>query len=324
MDEVLRFVADAAGARGARRGARIQSLWSGYGELFRVELEGASEPGRRSVVVKWARPPASARDSAGDARKRRSYQVETAFYRDVAPRCGDGCRVPRLLGSRIGDGEWMLVLEDLDDAGFDARQRRIDGKSLDACLAWLAAFHAQFLGARFDQLWPTGTYWHLATRNDELARIDDPALREAAPRIDALLEAGRYPTLVHGDAKEANFCFTRDGRAVAAVDFQYVGGGCAMKDVAYLLHGRHDEPSPGVPSPHLATYFQHLGTALGARRDAAATHDVDAVEAEWRRLYPVARLDFCRFLAGWAPEHWRGDADGQRFVARTLRDGTLD
>ena len=40
---------------------------------------------------------------------------------------------------------------------------------------------------------------------------------------------------MHGDAKLANFLFTSDHSQVAGVDFQYVGGGCGMKDVAYLL-----------------------------------------------------------------------------------------
>ena len=41
--------------------------------------------------------------------------------------------------------------------------------------------------------------------------------------------------LAHGDAKVANFCFTNDQHAVAAVDFQYVGGGIGTQDVIYFL-----------------------------------------------------------------------------------------
>jgi len=87
-----------------------------------------------------------------------------------------------------------------------------------------------------------------------------------------------------GDAKEANFCFTADARAAAAVDFQYAGRGCGMKDVAYLLAG-HDDA-------HVETYFAALREALGG---ATAV----PVEAEWRGLYRTAQRDLQRFFAGW-------------------------
>jgi hypothetical protein len=307
---VLDWIAEVMGARRARRGRQIQSLWSGYGELFRIELEGGIAP---TAVVKWVRPPAHARATVSDVRKRRSYDVEAAFYRDYAPRCDDSCRVARLYGSRALEGEWLFVLEDLDAAGFAVRHEDAEATPLGACLSWLASFHARFLDGRGDGLWPTGTYWHLATRMDELPAIPDRALRDSAPVLDARLSAARYQTILHGDPKEANFCFTEDGRRVAAVDFQYAGRGCAMKDVAYLLYGRHDEPADGIAHAHLDTYFREL-------RAAAATTDLDltALEAEWRSLYPIARLDFCRFLAGWRPSLWHRDRRGQEFARDAL------
>jgi hypothetical protein len=290
----LDWIAASLGARSVRR-QTIQSLWGGYGELFRVELTGAS---MRTAIVKYARPPHGTPADASFERKCRSYDVEIAFYRAVAPRCDDTCRVARLLAARgsRAEGEWTIVLEDLDARGFDVRVDEASGAQLDAALAWLASFHARFLGEHVDGVWPIGTYWHLATRQDELAIIADRTLRDAAPRITAQLAAGRYQTLLHGDPKEANFCFTRDGAAVAAVDFQYTGRGCAMSDVAYLLYGRSDEPADGIDHTRLDTYFRHLRRSLARRADPV---DADAVEAEWRALYPVARLDFTRFLAGW-------------------------
>ena len=104
-------------------------------------------------------------------------------------------------------------------------------------------------------------------------------------------------TIVHGDAKLANFCFgANEG---AAVDFQYVGGGCGMRDVAYLLAGEQDEQRL------LDAYFAEL-----ARPE---------VEREWRPLYPIAVADFYRFLAGWAKDHWRSNRDAQRVMREVLR-----
>jgi hypothetical protein len=274
---LLDWIATATGARAARRTEHIQTLWSGYGEILRVELDGGIAP---TAIVKCVQPPARATGTVSDRRKRRSYDVETAFYRDLAPRCDDTCRVARLYASRVTAEGWLLVLEDLDARGYADRRDEANGAALAACLRWLASFHARFLGEPCEQL---GTYWHLATRRDELAAIADRDVRAAAPVLDAQLSAARFQTILHGDPKEANFCFTRDGRAVAAVDFQYTGRGCGMKDVAYLLHGRNDDPAP-----HLDTYFRYLGATA-------------ELEAEWRALYPIAVRDFQRFLAGWRP-----------------------
>ena len=320
MDPELLWIAKATGAEGVRRGERIQSLWSGYGELFRVHLTGADA---ETAVVKWVKPPARLRGASNDvshARKCRSYDVETAWYRSFAPRCDPTCRVPALMGSRVSKDQWLFLLEDLDAAGFPERRRDPKGAELDRCLAWLAAFHARFVGVAPDGLWKTGTYWHLATRPDELAAIDDDALREAAPVLDRKLRACAFQTLVHGDAKPANFCFTpsrrAEGGAVAAVDFQYVGGGCGMKDVAYLLSGGSGNGSEAIEQRHLDTYFGYLRGAFAARTDFV---HVDALETEWRTLYPIACADYYRFIAGWAKEHWRSDGHGQRVTRAVLR-----
>lgn len=315
---MLEWITALTGATSATPGAHIQTLWSGYGEIFRVHLEGATTD---SVVVKHVRPPTATNHPRGwntsrsHERKLRSYEVEAHFYEHFAPRCGPACRVPTCVGVQSDETGWTFALEDVDAAGFAGRRDDLGDRGLDACLRWLAHFHATFLGATPDGLWETGTYWHLATRPDELEATKDGALKEAAEQIDRRLSQARYRTFVHGDAKIANFCFSEDDSEVAAVDFQYVGGGCGMKDVAYFfsscLTSRECERRA---DDLLDVYFEHLGAAL-RERDFV---EFDALEAEWRALYPFAWADFLRFLAGWSPGHWKIDRYSERLTAIAL------
>lgn len=288
MDAALEsFVTRATGAGGVERVERIQTLWGGYGRLLRAHLRGGTHA---ALIVKHViAPPATSGADLGHRRKLRSYRVEQAFYARYAERCPSGARVAAHLGQAHDHDSFVLLLEDLDAAGFSRRMRDPRGAELDVCLGWLAAFHAAFLHTAPEDLWEEGSYWHLATRPEELAAIAGTALHTRAPENDRRLREARHRTLIHGDAKPANFCFRADGRAVAAVDFQYVGGGTGMRDVAYLLHGL---PS-GEATRALDVYFARL------RASISKEIDVGAVESEWRALYPVAVEDFERFVAGW-------------------------
>jgi hypothetical protein len=316
---VLDWIVEVTGASGARMGECIQSLWNGYGQVRRVALHGASVG---SVILKWVMPPVDAshpRGWAGDRsheRKLRSYAVELAFWRDVAPRCDTTCRVPHCFGARRLDGEFQFLMEDLDAAGFSRRRQDLTPAEVAPCLAWLAAFHASFMGRVEGNLWPVGTYWHLDTRPDELAAIADPVLIKAAPHFDRLLNEASYATLVHGDAKVANFCFTPDGDAVAAVDFQYTGGGVGVKDVAYLLSSCLDSATcERHADACLDLYFKRLELELARLRPDVNGHEV---ERQWRALYPIAWADFVRFLAGWAPDHWKLNTYSRRMLQDAL------
>lgn len=267
------------GARHARRADRLQSLWKGYGEVVRYTLDGASVP---AVVVKCVQPPADR--GLSHRRKLRSYAVEQCFYTRYAPRFGG--RLARVWGAEELGAGWVFVFEDLVAAGLSPHHPG----PRDAILRWLARFHATFLGDPGVGLWETGSYWHLATRPDELAQMAPGPLRDAARALDARLAGARFQTLVHGDAKPANFLGSE--REVAAVDFQYVGRGPGVRDLAYTCRteDRHDTER------QLAVYFAALRTWLPDHIDA------DALEDEWRALFPVAWADYQRFLAGWAPD----------------------
>jgi len=300
------IVSQATGAKTTERGEVIQSLWSGYGEIVRYELDGAEAT---SAVIKHVMFPSEVNHPRGwhndlsHQRKVKSYEVEMAWYRDWASRCDDSCRVPHCYASETIGEEHLIVLEDLDAAGFPVRKTELELDGVVLCLKWLAHFHARFMGEQPDDLWPIGTYWHLATRPDELAVMDDEALCEAAPVIDSILSNARFQTLVHGDAKLANFCFSADGVSVAAVDFQYVGGGCGMKDVAYFLGScLNDREHVLYEEDLLDEYFKELKYSLLAR---SSSIDIAALESEWRALFPVAQADFYRFLVGWMPTHWK-------------------
>jgi aminoglycoside phosphotransferase (APT) family kinase protein len=183
-------------------------------------------------------------------------------------------------------------------------------------LRWLAAFHARFLGSAPEGLWKVGTYWQLGTRPEEHRAMRHQALRSAAARIDAALNAARFKTFVHGDAKLENVCFARAGDEVALVDFQYVGGGVGVKDVAYFLSSclLPRECAAAVPG-YVDDYFRELRDAVWANGGGA---DVAELEREWRALFPLAWVDFYRFLLGWAPGQYDRDPYSEQLTSEVL------
>lgn len=221
-------------------------------------------------------------------------------------------------------------MEDLTQAGFSHHATSLTVTQAETVLRWLACFHAQFVIKRSDishnkiNVWEHGTYWHLSTRMDEFNAMQESELKGKAHAVSEKLDECEYQTLVHGDAKVANFCFTSCFEHCAAVDFQYVGYGVGIKDVAYFLGSAlsTSEQSKFL-SYFLSVYFDALKEALRLRNtqlidstnaeDAPypfaflSEDDIATLEMQWRNLFSFACADFHRFLSGWSPTHWKID-----------------
>lgn len=281
----------------------IQSLWSGYGQIARIELVGAAV---KTVVVKHINltkgneHPRGWNTNLSHQRKVKSYEVETNWYKHWIQDCTHNCKWPNFIGTYEERNEQWIILEDLN-VEFPLRKHKVSIAEVKVCLHWLAHFHATFMQQEPTDLWAVGTYWHLETRTDEWEKMEHEALKAKAHLIDTLLNKCQYKTIVHGDAKLANFCFSKSGREVAAVDFQYVGGGCGMKDVAYFLGScLSSEELVFQEKDLLEYYFEALVLAI---KNSNSTIDCNKLLSEWRTMYPIACVDFTRFLLGWMPEH---------------------
>jgi thiamine kinase-like enzyme len=292
----------------------IQSLWSGYGDISRY----VSPRFKTTFIVKHISPPLEPIHPRGwntrksHQRKLQSYQIEANFYQDYASLCDEHCVVPKLLAEFSENQQQILVLQDLDQAGFSLRKNQAVVADVMLGIKWLAYFHARFLQQDSYNLWPIGTYWYLATRQDEFEVMQAGKLKDAAQALDTVLNNARFQTLVHGDAKLANFCFpdNHGPRRLAAVDFQYVGKGVGVKDLAYFLGAcLNQEDLFKHEQSLLDEYFLHLKNALNHYQ---VEIDFTHLQQEWRSLYPLAWADFYRFLLGWSPGHYKINAYMQK------------
>lgn len=165
-------------------------------------------------------------------------------------------------------------------------------------------------------LWKQGGYHYLATRMSELHSID--------ARLDSWGQLGLHadsdlPTavdwclnnpsdrthlsLIHGDVKAENMAFSRDGKQMAMYDFQYVGIGLGVQDLAKFL-------TTSIPSRHL--------NSASAEEDLLKTYHAfllnnlpEDAEYEWENLiqdWELALVSWVRFLAGWSGGFW-GNVD---------------
>lgn len=281
----------------------IQSLWSGYGKISRWQLSGSTVD---TVIVKSIMldqtndHPRGWNTDLSHNRKVKSYKVETYWYEKWNHHCSTSCRIPKFIGSfKEGKRQW-IVMEDLSPY-FPLIKQTLTINEAKVCLKWLAHFHLQFLNKKPEGLWEIGTYWHLQTRPEELQKMNHSALKAKAHLIDEKLNQCKYQTIVHGDAKVANFCFSTDGKEVAAVDFQYIGGGCGMKDVVYFLGSCLSASECEKYEEELLNfYFSEFEKGFATNRFQFSFKEL---ETEWRSLYSLASADFTRFLLGWMPSH---------------------
>lgn len=292
----------------------IQELWSGYGSLERWDVNG------ESIIVKLIQNQKVQKHSrgwssdVGHVRKVKSYEIEQNFYRQFSSK-HHNLDIPRLFSKVRKEQYSITVLEDLKNH----HARPISNPNEDQIqnsLRWLAKFHAEFLGDRAKGLWEQGRYWYLNTRREEYERMEDRSLKEKARAIDDRLQFAQFQTIIHGDAKSANFLYNEE--KAFAVDFQYVGKGAGIIDVMYFFSSclANDELFENVERL-LEDYFAYLKTQIGNQTV------FKKLEMEWRALYPFAWADFLRFLDGWSPGHWKmGEyANEQKRIAlETLSD----
>jgi len=331
----------------------LQPLWSGYGKISRYYSPKLAT----SVIVKSVTPPHSIIHPRGwhsevaHQRKLTSYTIEANFYqtyaKDFVKLCPKSCYIPQIINfsksheyskSQEKIETQVLVMEDLQHLGFHDKNSPLSLTDIKAVIHWLANFHARFIGHKADNLWPVGTYWYLETRQDELNNMQDGPLKQAAHFIDSTLNNVHYQTIVHGDAKLANFCFSgannsdeidnkednqrgnkldNTSKRIAAVDFQYVGKGIGVKDLAYFLgSGLTDNDLTKRHNELLNYYFDELSQAcIDYKQDI----NFSALEKEWRKLYSFANADFHRFLQGWSPKHQKINNYLQRQTNLALR-----
>ncbi len=279
----------------------VQNLWSNYGSLLRVNNSQQSFIVKVIKIPDLSNHPRGWNSSISHNRKKKSYLIENNWYERYNYALKD-CYFPRLITSGTVNEEQFLILEDLQIAGYSPAPIDIS-ESIKLVIKWLASFHANYIMVAPKDLWKIGTYWHLQTRPEEFAVMDNSALKANAKQIDEKLNQAKYKTIIHGDAKLANFLFHKSENKCAAVDFQYVGGGVGVKDLAYFLSSVYEEDDLfKYEETNLDLYFSTLTEALASKM---TTEQINDLEKEWRTLYSFAWCDFYRFLLGWSPGHYK-------------------
>ncbi|KAJ5594127.1 uncharacterized protein N7459_000335 [Penicillium hispanicum] len=209
-------------------------------------------------------------------------------------------------------------------AGFHGRSRRLLPDTLDGCvLPPLEESRRRQSAGRGagSGLWLNGGYTYLATRRKEYAALahdadsewseamcrasDDSSLSVAEMAALFLTPCGRpVESYIHGDVKSENLFTTTAGDQVAFFDFQYVGLGLGVCDLAKLftcsvpLHLLVDADEP---LPEQLTMRDGERQLLERYRTHLLQHQ-DWGQYEWetfRRHWETALVDWCRFQASW-------------------------
>ncbi|TID27978.1 hypothetical protein E6O75_ATG00745 [Venturia nashicola] len=194
-------------------------------------------------------------------------------------------------------------------------------------------------------VWLNGGYTYLATRRDEFDDLcfsgsewaaalctrandvkDGPSIAEIvakslSPSADGSKEGpiSDYETLIHGDVKSENLFTTTNGDRVAFYDFQYVGLGLGVCDLAKLFTCSVPErmiESPASKSMGMGPGEEKLLKRYRDKLTQASGKDYkwDVLVKHWER----ALVDWLRFQASWG--FWGNTAWLEARVRHILQD----
>lgn len=159
------------------------------------------------------------------------------------------------------------------------------------------------------------------------------------PHVEAVAERLRVrpgdlgATLMHGDCKGANIVFASPPRGVAGAagaggevrcalyDFQYVGVGLGVQDLAYFLGTSVDVRllEGGGEEALLRGYYDELVAALGRAGKGVGGYTWEVLVRQWE----WALVDWMRFMAGWGcwgNSRWV-EGRARRICERWAREG---
>ncbi|PIB00898.1 hypothetical protein CB0940_00947 [Cercospora beticola] len=134
---------------------------------------------------------------------------------------------------------------------------------------------------------------------EQVARILSPATVTSRSGLD------QYQSLIHGDVKSENLFTTESGEAVAFFDFQYVGLGSGLSDLAKLF--TCSVPEDSLHECNSADGFPNALT-MGQGEKALLSSYRKTFEEASGKPYPwdlfvmhwqVALIDWLRFQASW-------------------------
>ena len=195
-----------------------------------------------------------------------------------------------------------------------------------------------------NSVWLNGGYTYLATRQSEyqtLVHDSDSEWSEAltqpvgnrnqsvaelvaallAPSTTANTPVDRYQTLIHGDVKSENLFTNTPGDQVAFYDFQYVGLGLGVCDLAKFFTCSVPLamllPSEDVPD----VLAMHESETVLLRKYWSNLKNVGGREYDWElfvRHWETALVDWLRFQASWG--FWGNTEWLEARVRSILRD----
>lgn len=170
-------------------------------------------------------------------------------------------------------------------------------------------------------IWLNGGYTYLATRRTEFSFLADnfdsewslafctsDGTMSVAERVaDFFAPRGRaFESFIHGDVKAENLFSTKSGEDVAFFDFQYIGMGIGVSDLAKLftcavpLHMLTECKLPlpnelAMQPPELALLKQYHQILVEGHNKKHDQYEFSDLQRHWE----TALVDWCRFQASW-------------------------